>query len=67
MSNLIKIGRNNELKRATLELPKYGELTDERVVQEMRGVFDGFEYDPDTGRDCVQDSRTDRDLCRRSQ
>lgn len=48
MSNLIKIGRNNELKRATLELPKYGELTDERVVQEMRGVFDGFEYDPDT-------------------
>lgn len=46
MDELIKVGRNEALSRATLVLPKYDELTDQRVVKEMQSVFKGFDFDP---------------------
>lgn len=46
-NDLVTIGKNTELSRSTLILPKYGELTESRVVKEMQSVFKGFEFDPD--------------------
>lgn len=42
---LIKTSDNQVLGTRIMSLPKYNELTDQRIVKEMQRVFNGFEYD----------------------
>lgn len=44
-NEIIKTKDNTALGTKILELPKYDELTDQRIVKEMQRVFTGFEYD----------------------
>lgn len=47
MSNIVNVGKNEELKRAELTLPKYNEVSDARVVKELQGMFKGFDFNPE--------------------
>lgn len=47
MSDLVVFGKNEQLSRATITLPKYGDLTEAKVVREMQVLFKGFDFDPD--------------------
>lgn len=45
MTELVKQVENTQLATTALELPKYDELTDQKIIKEMKDVFHGFEFD----------------------
>lgn len=44
-TSLIKTSENVSLSTTVLELPKYDELNNDKILKEMRAVFTGFDYD----------------------
>jgi hypothetical protein len=43
--SLIIVDKNKALSRDTISLPKYGTITEQRVVKDMQAFFKGFDFD----------------------
>ena len=43
--SLIVVDKNKALSRDTISLPKYGTITEQRVIKDMQAFFKGFDFD----------------------